>query len=293
VRRRARLSLAFAAVALTALACVGAAWGKPPVWTLRGPAGTVVLFGSVHILPGGLDWRPAALDEVLSHATDIWFELPISQVTDQRAVSLTIRRGRLAPGDSLWLRLTPARRAALEAAAAAVGVRPEAMASMRPWLADLTLSLAADARAGGSANDGVEAALQSDAPPTARRHAFETVEQQMGFLTGGSADEQLASLDETMREVTDDPGLYDRTVKEWMAGDLAGLRRDDLDVLKATSPEAYQRLIARRNRRWVRVIETLARNRGVTVVVVGAGHLIGPDGVPALLRADGFKVDGP
>ena len=32
---------------------------------------------------------------------------------------------------------------------------------------------------------------------------------------------------------------------------------------------------------------------GRTVMVVGAGHLAGPDGVPAQLRALGFKVEGP
>jgi uncharacterized protein YbaP (TraB family) len=165
---------------------------------------------------------------------------------------------------------------------------------MRPWLVDLTLSLADDARSGGLASGGVEAKLQEEAPGTVRRHALETASQQVSFLAAGSLSEQVGALDETVRELTTDPDIYARTVAEWMAGDLGGLRRDVLSTMKAASPRAYRRLIANRNRRWAVVLERVARrSRGVTVVVVGAGHLIGPDGLPAMLRARGLRVDGP
>ena len=285
---RASLLAGFAALALC-----GAVRAQAPVWTVRGPLGKVVLFGSVHLLPKGLDWRPPALTEALSQADDIWFELPINQATDDAALSMTLRKGRLAPGDDLWRRLTPLQRTRLEAAAATVGIPPQALASMRPWFADLTLSLASDTQAGAQATDGVETQIQSGAPPNARRHAFETVVEQVGFLAGGSNAEQIAGLDETVREMTTDPDLYARTVQEWMAGDLGGLQRDDLDTLKAAAPATYRRLILDRNRRWARVLARVARGPGVTVVVVGAGHLIGPEGLPALLRAQGFVVDGP
>ena len=49
-----RLALASALIGLTA----GAADARPPVWVVHGPHATVVLFGSVHLLPAGLDWEP-------------------------------------------------------------------------------------------------------------------------------------------------------------------------------------------------------------------------------------------
>jgi uncharacterized protein YbaP (TraB family) len=55
----------------------------------------------------------------------------------------------------------------------------------------------------------------------------------------------------------------------------------------------YERLLAGRNRRWTeQILERLAGS-GTTVIVVGAGHLTGPDGVPALLRARGLAIEGP
>jgi uncharacterized protein YbaP (TraB family) len=119
------------------------------------------------------------------------------------------------------------------------------------------------------------------------------VRQQVGFLLGGDLDEQIASLDETARELTEDPDLYGRTVREWLAGDQQGLMRDGIDQVRKTAPGAYKRLILDRNRRWASLLARLARHAGVTVVVGGAGHMAGPQGVPAMLRAMGFHVEGP
>jgi uncharacterized protein YbaP (TraB family) len=281
------------AAALAWMAAAAPAGASPPIWTVRGAHGKVVIFGSVHLLPSGLKWRSPALDAALAEATDVWFEIPINQSNDEAVRTLTTRKGLMPPNDDLWRHLTNDQRKRLEQAAASVGIPPSALSPMRPWLAELTLALASDTRSGAQANAGVEAAIQNDAPPTARRHAFETVDQQIGFLSGGTSEQQVASLDETVKEMTADPDLYQRTVREWAEGDLAALKKDDLDTMKAATPADYERLITRRNRRWADVLVRLVGGRGTTLVVVGAGHLIGPEGVPALLRARGLRVEGP
>ena len=273
---------------------LGPARSQPAVWTVQGPHGKVVLFGSVHLLPSGLDWRPPALDHVLAQADDLWFELPLDQATDEDARRLTLSQGALPPGDNLWAHLTASQRDRVERAATGVGVAPAILTPLRPWMAELTLSLAEDARAGALAAQGVEARLQADAPPNARRHALETVREQVGFLSGARLGDQIASLDETAREMTVDGDLYARIVRDWMAADMASLQRDALDPLAASAPAIYRRLIVDRNRRWARLLARVAQDdRGVTVVVVGAGHLVGPAGLPALLRARGLQVEGP
>jgi hypothetical protein len=78
-----------------------------------------------------------------------------------------------------------------------------------------------------------------------------------------------------------------------MSGDIAGLQRDATDPLREVSPALFERLIDGRNHRWVNVLEARLKQPGQVVVVVGVGHLIGPGGVPALLRAKGYEVDGP
>ena len=59
------------------------------------------------------------------------------------------------------------------------------------------------------------------------------------------------------------------------------------------APGVYRTLVVARNQRWIGIIANRLQGKGEAVMVVGVGHLIGPDGVPNLLRAQGIQVDGP
>jgi uncharacterized protein YbaP (TraB family) len=275
------------------LGAASAAAAKPPIWIVRSPKATLVLFGSVHLLPAGLDWRPAALDDALAKASELWFELPIDPATENQAAQAAMARGALPKDRRLAALLTPGQLARLDQAAAALNCPPAALDRMQPWMADLTLSVADDVRGGADASNGVESQIQALAPPGVARRAFETADQQIEFLAGAPVADQVASLNATVDEIDDDPGGYQRIVGEWMSGDIAGLRRDAVDPVARASPRLYDRLVGARNRRWARILGARLAAPGQVVVVVGVGHLVGPAGLPALLRARGFQVEGP
>ena len=205
LRRFARAAASLAAA--LSLGWAPAAIAKPPVWVVHSAKATIVLFGSIHLLPPGLDWRPPELDAALARADELWFELPITPETDAEASTQSIARGALPKGRSLMAMLSPDDARALVAAGLSLNCAPEALDRMQPWMADLTLSVAEDARSGASASDGVEGQIQASAPPTARRRAFETAKQQIGFLAGSPLPDQLASLNWTVSPDPEGPDL--------------------------------------------------------------------------------------
>lgn len=286
LRASTALAVAAAIFALSARA-------QPPVWTIKGAHSTLILFGSVHLLPQGLDWRPRALTDGLAKADELWFEIPIGAATDLEAMRLTRTRGWLASGDTLSAHLTAFYDARLARDSAGLGVPTLALEAMAPWLAEVTLSLAVDAKAGARASQGVEREVQDLAPARARRRAFETAGQQIGFLAGADMAEQVDSLKATLREIEEEPDAYQHLLDAWMAGDLAAIRAQALDPLRSASPTLYKRLITERNRRWAKLVRRRMTGRGRVVMIVGIGHLIGPEGLPALLRAQGVRIDGP
>lgn len=56
-------------------------------------------------------------------------------------------------------------------------------------------------------------------------------------------------------------------------------------------PVVYRRLLLERNRNWMPKIEQLFSRPGRAFVVIGAAHLVGPDGLLAMLRAKGYQVE--
>lgn len=284
-----RALAAFAA----ALVLAGPARADPPIWVVRDADSELVLFGSVHLLPPGLAWRTAALDAALKNADDLWLELPVDDAAQAKGARLAQQRMYLPKGQTLDGQLSKAGRARLRRLAPKLGLSADAMQRLRPWMAEVTLTVAMAERAGATRGGGVEQSIVADPNLAARREAFETVEQQVAMFADAPAREQALSLEDTMKEIEDDPASYDRLAKAWAASDLKTLQREALDPLRRQSPAVFKRLVTDRNRAWTaRVVERL-KGSGHTVVVVGAAHLIGPQGLPQRLRALGYRVEGP
>jgi uncharacterized protein YbaP (TraB family) len=79
-----------------------------------------------------------------------------------------------------------------------------------------------------------------------------------------------------------------RTLERWLADidRMDGLSED----AKAIEQRARRCLLEDRNARWIGQLETLFQD-GPSFVAVGAVHLVGPDGLIAALRRNGYQVE--
>ena len=126
--------------AATALTLPATARAEPPLWVVRDADSEMLLFGSVHVLPPGLEWRPAALTAGLARADDVWFELPVGPATDQAVARLAATSGILPPDKQLFDLLTPADAQRLLLLARTYGIDPASLTRLEPWLAEVALA---------------------------------------------------------------------------------------------------------------------------------------------------------
>jgi uncharacterized protein YbaP (TraB family) len=286
---RALLAATFAA----ALIGGPSALASPPIWRVKGPHAEITLFGSVHLLSEKTDWRTPAFNADLARADAVWFEIPFDPASQMQAGQLAMERGMLPAGQTLTSLLDASQKLALRRLEAAEGLSAESLDRYEPWLADTTLSIVYFERRGANAALGVEEQISNSLPPDKERGAFETAAQQIGFFADLPLKDQLESLNETLTEIDKDPGAFDRLSAAWARGDVKVIDQEAVETLKTDSPGAYQRLVVDRNRRWVQTIMKLLAGDKRIFVIVGVGHLVGPDSVPALLRARGVVVEGP
>ena len=290
--RRAAAQLLATALLLAACTPQPAA-AEPPVWRVKGPAGEVTLFGSVHLLQETTRWKSAQIDALLARADRLMFEIPMDDSAQAAAAGKFQTLGRLPEGETLRPLLSAKGRERLEAVCAKLNLPVIAVDRLQPWMAEVLLSVSWFTKAGARTDLGVEKQIELAAPPAAERAAFESIDDQLNALSGGSRTDQVKALEETLEEIETDPDSFARLAEAWARGDVKTIEREGLEELKRDAPGAYGRLVVDRNRRWVKTIEALVSKPGRTFAVVGVGHLVGPDSVPALLRRDGVTVDGP
>jgi uncharacterized protein YbaP (TraB family) len=285
--------LARLGVLLAFVMAPGWAFALPPVWTVHNHDSTVTLFGSVHLLPEGLAWRPPALDQALAGADQVWFETPMDPAGRAAASQAAQAHAFLPQGQSLLHMLSSEDRARLDKAAAMLGVASLQFDRLQPWYADLAISAAVYEKVGAKQAEGVEEQLWAAVPPTVVKHEFETPEEQIGFFADAALPDQVASLEQTLKEAATAEHDYQVLLKAWLDGDIKTLDREVVRPMRKASPSLYATLVQKRNARWVEDIVARMQAPGHTVIIVGMGHLIGPDGLPARLRALGYEVEGP
>jgi uncharacterized protein YbaP (TraB family) len=162
---------------------------------------------------------------------------------------------------------------------------------MQPWFVAVLIAELRYTKAGYSAQDGVDCQIatraQRDGKPL---KGLETVAQQLGFLATMPMDEQREFLAATLEESADAAELREITAA-WRKGDLKRLEKLLRDG-ELESPELYQRIVVDRNRAWLPQIEAMLADAGDHdyLVVTGAAHMVGKQGLVELLREKGYSI---
>ena len=250
------------------------------MWEVSGPGERKAwLFGTIHALPDGAEWRTPALERAFAESDLLMVEIGDLGNSSAAAEAFdTFARSQGLP--ALSARVAPADRPALHALMQRAGMDDADFWDVETWAAALLLANAV--RVSETAN-GVDRDLLDDGKPVEALETFAGQFARFDRLTETQQRELLAAVARQEEATAEDQ------VAAWLTGDVADLETELEDGL-ATQPALRQSLLVERNDLFAaRVVETIERRR-VPFVAVGAGHMLGPDGLPALLAARGYTV---
>jgi len=281
----------FAAPADVILAKIEA---HPALWTVHGPKGTAYLLGSIHIMPPNMDWHTPAVTAALKASDVFVFEIPMDDSTKQAMAAFILQNAYLQKGITLPSLLQGSALKDYNDALARTHVPPALLADKRPWFAALMLDVGYMQQQRLSPESGVDRQVYGEAVAMGGKsfRAFETPEQQFALLMPEDRKLEVAEFDESLKEILKDQGEVSNMIDAWADGDVKRLGHIMNDDLKA-DPKMEKALLYDRNANWVKQIAAMLEENHTYFITVGAGHLTGPKGVPALLRAKGYKVEGP
>lgn len=282
-------------MAAAACAAAGAASAAPAMWLVGDRDSQIYLFGSLHALEPGRAWRTPAYDAAFARADAVWFETDISEVSPGQVDALLARYG-VDRERRLSQKLTASEVRALGPLLARTRMTVADIDYLRPWAAALMLSMQLAERRGARVDSGADMTVARDARGRAKPvRAFESLEDQVRIFADLPEPAEVAYLADVIHERSPRlrlPRLHaPATLEEaWMAGDLARLAPALVGAMKADNPALYDALLRRRNLAWADALAARMAGAGVDLVNVGALHMVGDEGLPALLAARGFNV---
>lgn len=270
---------------------------QPPVpllWKVSGAQGSeLYLLGSFHLLKADDYPLSADVDRAFAGAQRLLFELSPEEMNSPQLATQMMQAALRRDGRQLKDDLDPATWQRLERWGAANNMPVDRLAGFKPWFVGLTISIAQMTQQGLDPKSGLDRHLMDRAAQANKpASGLESAASQITMLDSMSIDEQRQLLREALEQVDKGDEQSRQLHAAWRRGDDVMLWRDMAAQMKREYPGLYQRINVDRNNAWLPSLQQwLQPGRGNTLVVVGALHLLGSDGVVEKLRAQGYKVE--
>lgn len=261
------------------------------LWKVTGPrGGTMFLAGSLHLLTSEYYPLAPAFDEAFAQADLLVEELDLGEMMASSSQMLMLQRGMMPAGQTLESVLTPRTMTAVKAKVTEMGLPMAPLQLFKPWALALTLQGLEWQKAGFDPELGLDRHFFDRA--TAKNvgvQGLESLDFQIAQFDGLSMPLQDKMLSDTLKEMGTTQEAVGEMARAWNTGDAPAIERIVLRDLKS-DPQMYQRLLVDRNRTWLPKLEALFARPTPAFVVVGAAHLVGSDGLIAILKAKGYTV---
>ena len=273
----------------------------PLLWKVSDKDNAVYLLGSFHLLRPGDYPLSSDADAAFADAERVLFELSPEEMRSPALPQLMAQAAIRTDGKTLqqdldaetWARFEAWGRTN-QATLQQMGLSPQMLTVFEPWFIAVTISIVEMTKQGldpklGLDNHFMDQALAAGKPTG----GLERAQEQIAVLDGMDATEQRQFLAESLQEAEKGAAETQRLHAAWRRGDAEELWNGMVADMRTQYPRLYQRINVNRNDAWVPKIRRILDQPGDddALVVVGALHLLGDDGVVEKLRARGYQVE--
>lgn len=292
MKRFGRRLAAFSAIAATACSAPAAELrdASPAMWKVADEDTIVYLFGTIHLLPKGTDWRSPAFDQAAASSDTLVVETVIDESNPAATVAELFKLAVSETMPPIAERVPEARREALATAIAKSGIPLPVFEKLETWAAAFMLLGVQFKDLGLDPGSGVETALKKQFEQGGKKIGqLETNAEQLSYFDTLSEDAQRQFLADVLEDPSSMKEQFGGMLEAWSRGDVKAIA-DSFNRDLGDSPELKSNLMDKRNANWANWVKGRLDQPGTVLVAVGAGHLAGDESVVSLLEKQGVKV---
>ena len=283
--------IVLAALTVCTTSAQTAATGKSFLWKVHSGQKVLYLAGSVHAL--GADSYPlsAAYESAFNSSGTLVEEINLAEAEQLAAAPLLLSKGLYTDGRTFESAVAKDTATLVATRLKNTGIPMEMIRTMKPWMVMLLITAFEAQKAGLDAALGLDKYFFDKARAASKPVlALETAESQIDRFDKMPESLQEQMLRSTLTELDSQQNSVAAMINAWKTGNAAALEKMSLSSFDGYRG-AYTSLIVERNNNWVPQIEACMARPQPCFVVVGAAHLIGPDGLLTLLKKKGYKIE--
>ena len=281
-----RLIMSFA---LVVIACSWAS-AETSVWKAQKGNSIIYLGGTCHILRETDYPLPPEFDKAYKASAIVVFETDIGKLQDPATQQKLLAKAMYADGSTIDMHLSARTYGELAAYCESNNIPLQALGQFKPSMLMVTLSVIELMKLGAT-QQGVDLFFYGLANKDKKRVAgLETVDEQINYLVSMADGNEDEFVSYSIRDMKTIKQKFDMLANAWREGDTEKLDELMVAELKTRMPKLYKKLITDRNRNWLPLIDAYGKTPRTEFILVGVGHLVGPDGIIEALKKKGYKV---
>lgn len=265
---------------------------KSFLWKVQSTGSTVYLLGSIHFLKEDAYPLNQAIENAFELSDKLAVEANISELGNLNLNTLA-EKALYKGDDHIQKHVAPETYRLIGKESKALGLPIELLRMQKPWFLALSFQAMELVRLGYSPEHGVDYHFLTKAKGKKRILELESLDEQLGLLSGFSDGEQEQFLLYTLKTLSSMESQVDGMVRAWRSGDVQGMESilSDAAVQDGSIAPLFRKLFDERNAKMTSKIERYINSGGTYFVIVGAGHLVGTRGIVEMLKSKGYVVE--
>ena len=250
------------------------------------------MLGSIHFFKKELYPLNKRIEKAFDDSDILVVEANINDIT-KVDIGLLMEKSFYAGDDTLENHISSKTYELVVSEVGRLGIPLELIYKQKPWFLALTLSALELIHLGFDPRFGIDVHFLTKAQGKKEILELESVDYQIELLSGFSDEEQEIFLYSTMMHSNIIRKDIDKILEAWTTGDAGGIEsmleksmRVDADMTAIAEKMFYKR-----NRNMTSKIKEFLVTEKTYFVVVGAGHLVGKDGIVEILKTRGYHIE--
>ena len=266
--------------------------GTPFVWQLGDGQQASYLMGSIHVARPDIYPLPTAVENAFSACDDLIVEANPEAMSEAEMQGMLLLRSMDRSGIPLAEKIPSETLHALRRLVERHSLEMGMLERLKPWYISQIISLLELKRLGVDPRRGIDLHFIKKASDTKPVLELEGVRRQLEFFDSLTESEQGLMLQYTLRDLEHLEEAFGEIISAWKSGDPD--RLDDLLVAWMKDSKGleavFEKLFTERNRQMKLKMDQYLQDGNRHFIIVGAGHLVGQDGLLHLFAKDGVMV---